>query len=116
MPRSVVVLLCAAALCASRLAAAQPPGSTSTGISSSRFAPPSGYPAEAGAGTCLQASGGAGDVCRSSSQNFCCTLPSGPTATYTERVYPAQGRFCVNPANFFDCASFRCVDKDQKCS
>jgi hypothetical protein len=116
MARLVAVLLCAAALCVSHFAAAQPPGSTSTGVSSSRFAPPSGSPGEAGASTCLEATRGAGDVCRSTSQNFCCTLPSGPVATYTERVYPAQGRFCVNPANFFDCASFRCVGKDEKCS
>ena len=116
MTRFMALLLCAAALCAARGAAGQPPGSTSTGISSSRFVPPAGSPGEAGAGSCLQASGGAGDVCRSSSQNFCCKLPSGQVATYTERVYPAGGRFCVNPGNIFDCASFRCVGKDQQCS
>ena len=74
--------------------------------------------------TCLQASGGAQDVCHATSQSLCCTLPSGQVATYTERVYPAPNRseapkgsaFCVDPANFFTCVATRCVDKGQKCA
>jgi hypothetical protein len=70
----------------------------------------------AGAGTCLEASGGASDVCSASSQNFCCTLEGGRMATYTERVFPAgAGRFCVNPANFFNCQATKCVAKSAQC-
>ena len=83
-------------------------------------APPVGA---GGAGqTCLLASGGAADVCHATSQDLCCTLPSGQTAMYTERVYAAAGeapkgsRFCINPADFFTCVATRCVDKGQKCA
>jgi hypothetical protein len=67
----------------------------------------------------MDLSGGASDMCRSTSENFCCTLPSGQVATYTERVFPARkagsNRFCVNPANVFECASNKCVPKGTSC-
>jgi hypothetical protein len=72
-------------------------------------------------GTCLQASGGASDACRSTTEKFCCTqLGSGRVATYTERVFPAGSvaggsRFCINPAQFFECQTSRCVPQNVAC-
>lgn len=63
---------------------------------------------------------GSTDVCRASSERFCCNKIGGGSQTYDTRVFRAgtalnPNRYCVNPASFFDCASTRCIPKGGTC-
>ena len=72
-----------------------------------------------GASSCATLSGGATDVCRSSTQSFCCFHEGKWDAPISERVYPVKGQgnqYCTNsgsPYSPLRCLTTKCIDSSK---